>query len=119
MYTFSAVEWSTDGKVVTGPEAAVAGHLGRTGGSPWNNAGDRGNAQSWRSLAWGGLPTKCCSGGARRTCTVQEEVRSFIDQATQRFGRVDIVVNNAGIIQVGPMATTTLEDFANTLNVMF
>jgi len=51
--------------------------------------------------------------------TDQEQVRSLVDQATQRFGRVDIVVNNAGIIQVGPMSTTTVEDFANALDVMF
>jgi len=51
--------------------------------------------------------------------TDQEQVRSVVDQATQRFGRVDIVVNNAGIIQVGPMSTTTVEDFANALDVMF
>jgi hypothetical protein len=36
--------------------------------------------------------------------TNQEQVRSLVDQATQRFGRVDVVVNNAGIIQVGPMS---------------
>jgi NAD(P)-dependent dehydrogenase (short-subunit alcohol dehydrogenase family) len=51
--------------------------------------------------------------------TDQEQVRSLVDQATQRFGCVDIVVNNAGIIQVGPMSTTTTEDFANALDVMF
>jgi len=51
--------------------------------------------------------------------TDQEQVSSLVDQATQRFGRVDIVVNNAGIIQVGPMSTTTVEDFANALDVMF
>jgi NAD(P)-dependent dehydrogenase (short-subunit alcohol dehydrogenase family) len=51
--------------------------------------------------------------------TDQEQVRSLVDQATQRFGRVDIVVNNAGIIQVGPMSTTTVEDFARALDVMF
>jgi NAD(P)-dependent dehydrogenase (short-subunit alcohol dehydrogenase family) len=51
--------------------------------------------------------------------TDQEWVRSLADQATQRFGRVDIVVNNAGIIQVGPMSTTTVEDFANALDVVF
>ena len=37
----------------------------------------------------------------------QEQVRSLIDQATQCFRRVDIVVNNAGIIQVGPMCDFT------------
>jgi NAD(P)-dependent dehydrogenase (short-subunit alcohol dehydrogenase family) len=51
--------------------------------------------------------------------TDQEQVRSLVDQATQRFGWVDIVVNNAGIIQVGPMSTTTVEDFATALDVMF
>jgi NAD(P)-dependent dehydrogenase (short-subunit alcohol dehydrogenase family) len=51
--------------------------------------------------------------------TDQEQVHSLVDQATQRFGRVDIVVNNAGIIQVGPMPTTTVEDFATALDVMF
>jgi len=51
--------------------------------------------------------------------TDQEQVRSLVDQATQHFGRVDIVVNNAGIIQVGPMSTTTVEDFAHALDVMF
>jgi NAD(P)-dependent dehydrogenase (short-subunit alcohol dehydrogenase family) len=51
--------------------------------------------------------------------TNQEQVRSLVNQATQRFGRVDIVVNNAGIIQVGPMSTTTVEDFASALDVMF
>src|SRR5919108_1980645 len=51
--------------------------------------------------------------------TNQEQVRALVDQATQRFGRVDIMVNNAGIIQVGPMSTTTVEDFASALDVMF
>jgi NAD(P)-dependent dehydrogenase (short-subunit alcohol dehydrogenase family) len=51
--------------------------------------------------------------------TDQEQIRSLVDQATQCFGRVDIVVNNAGIIQVGPMSTTTVEDFANALDGMF
>src|SRR5712691_7173333 len=51
--------------------------------------------------------------------TNQEQVRSLVDQATQRFGRVDIVVNHAGILQVGPMFTTTVDDFATALDVMF
>ena len=50
--------------------------------------------------------------------TNQEQVHSLVGQATQRFGRVDIVVNSAGILQVGPMSTTTVEDFATALDVM-
>jgi len=38
--------------------------------------------------------------------------------AGQRFGQSDILVNNTGIIQVGPMPTAT-EDFAAALDVMF
>jgi NAD(P)-dependent dehydrogenase (short-subunit alcohol dehydrogenase family) len=51
--------------------------------------------------------------------TNQPQVHSVVAQATQHFGRVDIVVNNAGIIQVGPLSTTTMEDFAQALDVMF
>ena len=51
--------------------------------------------------------------------TNQEQVHSLVDQTTQRYGRVDIVVNNAGIIQVGLMSTTTVEDFVTALDVMF
>ena len=50
--------------------------------------------------------------------TNQEQICSLVDQAIQHFGRVDIVVNNAGIIQVGPMSTTTVEDFTTTLDIM-
>jgi NAD(P)-dependent dehydrogenase (short-subunit alcohol dehydrogenase family) len=32
----------------------------------------------------------------------QEQVHARVDLTTQGFGRVDIVVNNAGILQVGP-----------------
>jgi NADP-dependent 3-hydroxy acid dehydrogenase YdfG len=49
----------------------------------------------------------------------QEQVRSLVGQATQRFGRVDSVVHKAGMIQVGPISATTMEDFVNTLDVMF
>ena len=49
----------------------------------------------------------------------QGQVNFLIEQATGRFGRIDILVNNAGIIQVGPIHTTTVEDFATAMQVMF
>ena len=51
--------------------------------------------------------------------TNQEQVLSLVDQTTQRFGRIYIVVNNTGIIQVDLMSTTTVEDFVTALDVMF
>jgi NAD(P)-dependent dehydrogenase (short-subunit alcohol dehydrogenase family) len=37
----------------------------------------------------------------------------------ERFGRVDVLVNNAGVIQVGPLEVMTLEDFEQAMNVHF
>jgi hypothetical protein len=37
----------------------------------------------------------------------------------QHFERIAIMVDSAGIIQVGPMSTTIVEDFATALDMMF
>jgi short-subunit dehydrogenase len=56
-----------------------------------------------------------------QTCDVtdRQQVASLIQSATQRFGRVDILVTNAGQIGVGPLATQTVEDFERMMAVMF
>jgi NAD(P)-dependent dehydrogenase (short-subunit alcohol dehydrogenase family) len=46
---------------------------------------------------------------------VDQMVRSVVD----RFGRLDVVVNNAGVIEVAPVAAMTVEDFADAHAVMF
>ena len=46
---------------------------------------------------------------------VEEMVKAVID----RFGALDIVVNNAGIIQVGPFESMTPGDFERALSVNF
>jgi NAD(P)-dependent dehydrogenase (short-subunit alcohol dehydrogenase family) len=37
----------------------------------------------------------------------------------ERYGRIDILIANAGIISVGPIETVRIEDFERAMNVMF
>jgi NAD(P)-dependent dehydrogenase (short-subunit alcohol dehydrogenase family) len=46
-------------------------------------------------------------------------VTSMIDQVTRTLGGIDVLVNNAGVIEVGPFETMTLDDFARAMDVMF
>jgi NAD(P)-dependent dehydrogenase (short-subunit alcohol dehydrogenase family) len=45
-----------------------------------------------------------------------EAVGALVDRIMARFGRIDLVVNNAGVIQVGPLQTMDLEDFQTTMD---
>lgn len=49
----------------------------------------------------------------------QEEVERLIATAMSYFGRVDTLVNNAGVIEVGPAESMRLADFRNTMDIMF
>ncbi|GAC1651992.1 MAG: SDR family oxidoreductase [Ktedonobacteraceae bacterium] len=51
--------------------------------------------------------------------TQREQVQHLIEQATMHYGQVDILVNNAGIITVGPFLAQTLNDFEESMNVLF
>jgi NAD(P)-dependent dehydrogenase (short-subunit alcohol dehydrogenase family) len=47
----------------------------------------------------------------------QEEAEKLADQALEKFGRVDILVNNAAIMYHSPFLDIPLEEFKNTLSV--
>src|SRR5579884_3585998 len=47
------------------------------------------------------------------TCDLRypDQTRAFLDNVRQQLGPIDVLINNAGIISVGPVETMTLEDF--------
>jgi len=49
----------------------------------------------------------------------REQVQRMIGQASAHFGRIDVLVNNAGVISVGPMEAMTLRDYEEAMNIMF
>jgi short-subunit dehydrogenase len=48
-----------------------------------------------------------------------DEVQAMIQEALGRYGNIDILINNAGIIMVGPLESQTLADFQEAMDVMF
>jgi short-subunit dehydrogenase len=48
-----------------------------------------------------------------------EQVEHLINSVQQQLGRIDVLVNNAGVIAVGPLLSQTVEDFKEAMDVMF
>src|SRR4030095_11197428 len=48
-----------------------------------------------------------------------EQIQSAVRQIIDRFGKIDILINNAGIIEVGPLEHMTREDFERTMRLHF
>jgi len=49
----------------------------------------------------------------------RSDARRLITAALERFGRLDILVANAGVIQVGPVASMRVEDYEEALGAIF
>jgi NAD(P)-dependent dehydrogenase (short-subunit alcohol dehydrogenase family) len=55
------------------------------------------------------------------TCDLRDpgQVRVMVQKARERLGAIDVLINNAGIISVGPVETMTLADFQDNLATNF
>jgi short-subunit dehydrogenase len=49
----------------------------------------------------------------------REQVDHAVQRAVDHFGKIDVLINNAGVIQVGPLAHMTIEDFEDAMAVHF
>jgi NAD(P)-dependent dehydrogenase (short-subunit alcohol dehydrogenase family) len=47
------------------------------------------------------------------------QIQSAVHQIIDRFGKIDILINNAGIIEVGPLENMTREDFERAMRLHF
>ncbi len=51
--------------------------------------------------------------------SVPEQIQQVVTAATSYFGQIDVVVNNAGIILVGPVENQALGSFQEAMNINF
>jgi NAD(P)-dependent dehydrogenase (short-subunit alcohol dehydrogenase family) len=54
-------------------------------------------------------------------CDVSDEgqARAFLDATLSRFGRIDVLINVAGIIQIGPLESMSAADFRTAMEANF
>jgi NADP-dependent 3-hydroxy acid dehydrogenase YdfG len=51
--------------------------------------------------------------------TDKEQVDEVVSSVESHYGRIDVLVNNAGVIEVGPMEAMVLDDFVEAIDTHF
>ena len=56
-----------------------------------------------------------------RVCDLRyrDQVSAFMNEVRRQFGRIDVLINNAGIISVGPVETMTMDDFYEAMAINY
>jgi NAD(P)-dependent dehydrogenase (short-subunit alcohol dehydrogenase family) len=94
----------------------LARHLGREGAKLVLLARDEDELDRAKDDLWR-IPAEVLT--IRCDVTTEGEVDEAVRRATEHFGRIDVLINNAGIITVGPMELMTLADYADAMKVHF
>ncbi|WP_051359781.1 SDR family NAD(P)-dependent oxidoreductase [Adhaeribacter aquaticus] len=50
---------------------------------------------------------------------IEEEVKHMVKEVENEYGRIDVLINNAGIIQVGPLENQTVNDFREAMDTHY
>jgi len=53
----------------------------------------------------------------RADVSLEEDTKRIVDETMKTYGRIDVLVNNAGIVLGGTVDTTTLADYQRTMDV--
>nr|WP_254795252.1 SDR family oxidoreductase [Halomonas sp. QHL1] len=60
-------------------------------------------------------------GGKAVACAVdvtqREDVQSFADYALDKFGRIDVIINNAGVMPLSPVAALKVDEWDRMIDV--
>jgi short-subunit dehydrogenase len=49
----------------------------------------------------------------------RDQIQEMISSVRSRFGHIDVLINNAGVIQVGPMESMTLQEYEEAMQTHF
>ena len=95
----------------SGIGAAIARELGRAGGRLALGARRTDRLEALAAEIGGDVLVR------RLDVTDRADVAAFADAARERFGRIDVIVNNAGVMPLSPMASLKVEEWERMVDV--